>query len=120
MNCEKPMAVAPYENIRRLDDGFVESFGKGRCHTRGARDPADVALHADPFAAERDPHALGIGENTFPPLAHLFPTEQQIPSGMHALDRVIMRPHVFHLRKVQRFKRGVEAMVRFSNCVLGA
>ena len=119
MNYEKPLAVAQYENIRRLDDIFIESFGKRRRDARGASDPGDIALHTNPLAAERDANALGVRENPLPSLAHFVPAQQQIPSGMHALDVIVMRPNRFHLGRVQGLKRCVEAVICLSDGVLG-
>ena len=118
MNHEKPSPLAAHEYIRRLHNGFVESLGKRHRNPGSTGDPADVSFHAYPFAAERDTHALGVGKNTLPALAYLVPAEQQIPSGMHALYRVVVRPDRFHLGHIQRFESSVEEMIRLANGVL--
>jgi hypothetical protein len=86
-----------------------------RSSARGARRPTHVALHANPFAAECHVRALGIGENAGPALAHLFPSHQQIPTRLHALNGFIVSPQGFHLSNVERFEGGVKAAISGAN-----
>jgi len=92
MDREQPAAIAVDENICRLDDGFVKTFGEGRREPDAARDPADSAFHANPHATECNAHAPGVRKDALPALANLVPTHKQIPAGLNALDRVVVSP----------------------------
>lgn len=119
MRHQQPGIVAADENVGRLRGGVVKSFGKRSGDVLGAGHPADVAFHANPHAAQRYPNPLGTGENSRPALAHFVPAEQQLPAWVDALDPIIVRPHVFHFRQVQRFKRGVKRRIRGAQLIVG-
>lgn len=112
---EKPAPVAANEDVGGLDHGFVEALGEGGGNARGAGDPTDVALDADPERAESDADALGVLEYARPALADFVPTEKQLPTGLHTLDAIVVRPYSFHLRQIERLKGGVEALIRGAN-----
>ena len=116
---EEPSRVAANENICGLHGGFVEPVGKGGGDVLRAGDPPYAALQAHPYGAEGDAHALRIGENARPTSANLIPAKQQLPAGLDAFDGIIVRPDSLHLRDVERFESGIEALVRGANFFFG-
>lgn len=118
MNDEQPATVAIDKDIRCLNDGFVEPpFNEGRGEPDAARHPSDCPFDSNTHGAQSHPHAARIRENACPSFSHFLPAEQQIPSGLNALDRIVVSPNGFHALDVKRFERGVEFLIRVANGV---
>jgi len=108
---EQPGALAEDKNIRCLDGGLIEAVGKSGGDMLGAGYPGDFGLDPYPNGAQRNPHALGICKDPRPTASHFVPAEQKLPTGLDALDGVVMRPHGFHLGNIERFECGVEPLI---------
>ena len=96
--------------------GFLHrTVGKRRSDARGARHPSHRAFDADPNVAQNDLDALRIRENPRPSAADFLPAKKQVPAGLNALDAIVVRPHGFHLGHIERFERGVKALICEAN-----
>jgi hypothetical protein len=93
MSYEHPAFFLEHEDVRGLNHGVVEAIGK-----RGG----DV---------------LGAG---YPSDASFVPSEQKLPTGMHALHFVVVCPDGFHLSEVKRFEGGIKPGVCGAKSVFGS
>jgi hypothetical protein len=120
MSYEHPAFFLEHEDVRGLNHGVVEAIGKRGGDVLGAGYPSDASFDAYPDGTQSDADAARVGEKANPAFAHFVPSEQKLPTGMHALHFVVVCPDGFHLSEVKRFEGGIKPGVCGAKSVFGS
>jgi hypothetical protein len=110
-----PLAITTHEDIGGLDQRAEEVLVGGGGYVLDAGYPRRVARHVNQRPADRYSHLACRVEDQSPALAHGFPAQQQIPTGMQAAHPILVPPHCFHFAQVHRLERAVERIVRIQD-----
>ena len=116
---EIPRSVARLEDICGLGAARAGAAPHSASDVFRTAHPGRGTVHADGLHTDRDAHGIGITKHCLPAFADRFPSFQQVPSGVNALDPVFLQPYGVHLFETEILQGAVETPVGLPNLFLG-